>query len=606
LAKKGKNEVKVQKKVKRPIEITLVENKNFVLIMAGVFLGFVFLFTTFKIADDDFFWHLATGRYIVQNGTVPGTDVFGEITRGVRWIPFEWGWDVFTYLMYQAGGFNLILVFRSAAFVFIFWLLFRLLNKFQVNSVISLIVLFALIIAMMDRLTPRPHLVSYVFFIVLINILVCSKYLDREKYFKYLYFLPLIFFIWGNFHPGVLAGGLILFIFTVSEILIYFFPEKLSNVEIPALTKNRLTSLVLISAASALILLLNPHGIQTYIYTYEHTNMKMLEYIKEWKSPFDPEVGYGFINLLFKIFLFGGVLILFYAYRKKDLFMALMYAGFVVYAVRAIRFMIDYEIIIAFFFIIAINYFVNVLLQKRSLNKILSFILYNNIVKIVLILLLGLIMLNIPNGSFDLKFMRYYRIFGYGVDDAYMPVRLLDFMKENNISGKAYNYYESGGILVWSLPGQKNFIDNRNLNDDIYFEYRSIMTKSAGYEEKFNKYGFDFVLYVDPDLIRRPQTLESNIISYISDNPEWKLVYWDDRSFLFLKNEPQYAGIIKRYEYKVLNLYEYIAKQQEFITKVKAYPEAALNELNRKSASEPDGVVYQNMKMQISNILNRK
>jgi hypothetical protein len=593
-----------QKPSKKTISIFQDEHKYFVFIVMGVFLVFVFLFTTFKIADDDFFWHLATGRYIVENGVIPGTDVFGELTQNVKWIPFEWGWDVFSYLLYQIGGFNLILIFRSIALVFIFWFIFRLLNKFRVNSIVSLIVLASLIVAMMDRLTPRPHVITYLFFIVLINILVSAKYLERNKYYKYLFFLPLIFLIWGNFHPGVLAGGLILFIFTVSETLVYLFPDKLTSSGITALNKDQLIKLWVISIASALVLLINPHGIQTYIYTYGHTNMKMLEYIKEWRSPFDPEVGYSFINLLFKIFLFGGFLILIYAYIRKDIFVAIIYIGFVLYSIRAIRFMIDYEIIIAFFLALSLDYFINLLKQKNSFNKFISFVLYNNIVKIAVVLGMIFVMYNIPDGSLYVKIMRYYRIFGLGVDNAYMPVQLMDFVKENNISGKAYNYFESGGILVWSIPGQKNFIDSRNLNDDIYFEYRSIMTKGAGFADKIEKYGFDFIIYVDPDLIRRPQTLQSNIISYFSDNPNWKLVYWDDRSFLFLKNEERYAELIKKYEYKILNLYDYVGNQQLFNSRVKSNPELAKYELERKFYSEPNGAIYQNMKNQITKILN--
>src|ERR1043166_3539376 len=63
-----------------------------------IFAVFVFIFTTYKISgDDDFFWHLATGRYIVENHSVPDTDIFGFVSAGNEWIPFEWGWDVLTY-----------------------------------------------------------------------------------------------------------------------------------------------------------------------------------------------------------------------------------------------------------------------------------------------------------------------------------------------------------------------------------------------------------------------------------------------------------------------------------------------------------------------------
>lgn len=605
MAKQKSTDNKSVSKQTKKTKIVTTENNYFVFSLMGVFLVFVFLATTFKIADDDFFWHLATGRYIVENGVVPGTDVFGETTQNVTWIPFEWGWDVVSFLLYKLNGYNMILVFRSLMFVLMFGIYYGLFKKFNINSVLSFIFLFALIIGMLDRLTPRPHLISYVFFVLLLYILVSFKYLNREKYFRYVYFLPLIFFVWGNFHPGVLAGGLILFIFTVSELLVNFFPKSLATAAVPALTKQQIIRLFIISVLSAAVLLINPHGLQTYIYSYEHTNMKMLEYIKEWRSPFDPETGYGFINLFFKIFLFSGALILIYAFKKKDIFFALMYIGFVIYSVRAIRFMIDYEIVICFFLLFTVNYYLDLLKQKKAFEKVLSFIFYNNGVKIILVLFTLFVIYNLPDGSAYLK-IRYYRQFGYGIDKNYMPVQLIDFMKDNKITGKAYNYFESGGILVWSIPGQKNFIDSRNLNDDIYFEYRSIMNKNAGYAEKFDKYGFDFVLYVDPDLIRRPQTLQTNIVSFVSDNPGWKLVYWDDRSFLFLKNEEKYSQIINKYEYKILNLYDYVSNQQVFYSKVKSNTELAKSELERKSVTEPNGVIYENMKMQVNKILGSK
>jgi hypothetical protein len=112
--------------------------------------------------DDDLFWHLATGRYIVENKVVPDKDVFGHITSGTEWIPFEWGWDLLTYGLYNIGGYNAILLFRSLAFCFIFLLLYLLLRKFRVNSFLSVFALFVLLVAIMDRFSPRPHIL-YIF-----------------------------------------------------------------------------------------------------------------------------------------------------------------------------------------------------------------------------------------------------------------------------------------------------------------------------------------------------------------------------------------------------------------------------------------------------------
>ena len=112
-------------------QTVLSENKYYVWGLFAVFAVLVFLASSFKITgDDDFFWHLATGRYIVEHKVVPDTDVFGFATQGAEWIPFEWGWDVLTYGLYNIAGYNTILVFRSLAFVFIFFMYFLLFRKF--------------------------------------------------------------------------------------------------------------------------------------------------------------------------------------------------------------------------------------------------------------------------------------------------------------------------------------------------------------------------------------------------------------------------------------------------------------------------------------------
>ena len=96
-----------------------------------LFSIFIILLTTFKITgDDDVFWHLATGRYIVENHHVPSADIFGYVTNGQQWMPFEWGWDVLTYGIYNLGGYTALSVFRTLIFLLIFYIIFHT-EKFE-------------------------------------------------------------------------------------------------------------------------------------------------------------------------------------------------------------------------------------------------------------------------------------------------------------------------------------------------------------------------------------------------------------------------------------------------------------------------------------------
>ena len=157
----AKNKVKSTNQ-KQPAAVS--ENVYVSFGLLGILLVLVFLASSYKISgDDDLFWHLATGRYVVENKVVPDKDVFGHVTSGQEWIPFEWGWDVLSYGLYNIGGYDAILVFRSLAFCFIFFLMYMLLRKFKVNSFLSIAMLMMLLTAIMDRLSPRPHIITYIF-----------------------------------------------------------------------------------------------------------------------------------------------------------------------------------------------------------------------------------------------------------------------------------------------------------------------------------------------------------------------------------------------------------------------------------------------------------
>ncbi len=589
-----RNKLKIDKQLRIP------EDQYF---LWGVFLSFiicVFFIVSYKITfDDDFFWHLSVGRFIVENKYVPDKDVFGFVTSGIDWIPFEWGWDVLSYSLYNIGGYNAILVLRSLIFCLIFLLYFHILKRLKVNSVISLILLFTLMFAMMDRFSPRPHIMSYLFIVLLLYIYLPFKYIDREKNIKKLYFLPLLFLFWGNMHMGVIAGGLLLFVLVISEIFIYCFPSKLSSPDIKPLSNEHLIKFSIISVLCALMLLVNPHTYNTYLYTYSHLQMNMMNSIAEWQNPFTGKVDNNFILILYKIFLYSGIIILIYAFIKKDFTAALVCIAFAIHSVRALRFTVDYEVTVIPFLIISINYFSNIAGYKW---KIYNRVLNGNEFKVLLILLFANTAFYAQNSKLY-DFLNYYRVSGWGINENYVPVKVFDFIKKSNITGNPFNQYEVGGSLIWNLPEQKNFIDSRALSDEIFDEYNSIFYKYPGFEMKLKKHGFDYAIYYNPELINDPNLLTKNIVSYFAQNSEWKLVFWDDKSMLFVKDIPKFANVIENYEYKVIKPFSALFNKAEFESNVRANPQTVKDELKRKSETEPKGYLFQTLNYTVYKLL---
>jgi len=224
-------------------------------------------------------------------------------------------------------------------------------------------------------------------------------------------------------------------------------------------------------------------------------------------------------------------------------------------------------------------------------------------VKVLLTAAAVIVTLMIPSGQLY-QAMRYYRVFGFGINDEFLPLQLVEFMKQNNIRGTPFNHFGTGGLLVWNFPGEKNFIDSRNLNDEIFYEYNGILNMRAGFERKLESRNVDYVIYLDPDLVRRPNDLKQVIVSYLSLHPEeWKLVFWDDKSFLFLKNIPKFSEAINRFEYKVLNPYTALFQPNDFESRVLSQPDRAREEFNRKLKEEPNGILINGIGKTVNKLL---
>jgi hypothetical protein len=76
------------------------------------------------IRSYDFFWHLATGRWIAEHHALPVTDPFTVGSDPVRWINDEWLFDVVLHGLHTAAGPETLSLIRAlflgALFAFVF------------------------------------------------------------------------------------------------------------------------------------------------------------------------------------------------------------------------------------------------------------------------------------------------------------------------------------------------------------------------------------------------------------------------------------------------------------------------------------------------------
>ncbi|NOS84299.1 MAG: hypothetical protein HOP31_04075 [Ignavibacteria bacterium] len=561
-------------------------------VLTGLLIVLVGILATSKLfIDDDVFWHLATGRYIAGSGfSIPAYDLFGFVTAGTYWIPFEWGWDVLTYYLYNMGDYLMLSILRFILVLGIFAFLY--LSAKRAKLPISIYAILAVILAfgMLVRFSVRPHLVTYAFLMLLLFLLY--SFYHYKKNIKILYILPVIFLIWANMHMGVLLGAGIFFLFVITISANYYF-AKGKNHEYN-FSSSDLKTLLIIFLLSITALLLNPHFVQTYQYAISHSQMDSLDDIQEWKSPFDAKFASFYYIKIYYFYLLLALPVLYYSFRKKDLFTALLAVSMAVYSTQSLRFIYDYMIVLTIPAVISLGWLVN--LNIRNLAGRLLGSVYLNI---ALIIITAYLVVNTYNNSiYKEQLGNRFRETGTGINEDFYPVQLAEFMKKEKITelgSNPFNNLRMGGFFIWNFPGKRNFIDSRNLNNEIMSEFKSIDQRHAGFEDKLDKYGIDFVMYSLPYLTTSAGDIEKNLIAYLSKSENWKLIYWDDKSFLFVRNIEKFREVISRNEYKYINPSNYIFRRSIITDALKNDKQRAVAELQRKRAEEPAGRLVNDM-----------
>ena len=73
--------------------------------MTGLLLlGIALYMVCFRVLCDDHWWHMLTGRLVLETGRVPAADPFSFTFQGAPWTNWEWLAGVVMDLAWSAGG----------------------------------------------------------------------------------------------------------------------------------------------------------------------------------------------------------------------------------------------------------------------------------------------------------------------------------------------------------------------------------------------------------------------------------------------------------------------------------------------------------------------
>ena len=173
--------------------------------LIGVFLLGVILAIggTRLFGDSDPATHVATGRWILENGRVPHADPFSATHRG-PWYAHEWLADVLFARVHEATGWGGLVALSALLIAAAHVLLFRHLVRRGDDVLLAFVATVLAAAASSSHWLARPHLIGALLLVLWVRVLdgVGRCLLPPAT----LAVLPPLALLWANIHGGFLVG----------------------------------------------------------------------------------------------------------------------------------------------------------------------------------------------------------------------------------------------------------------------------------------------------------------------------------------------------------------------------------------------------------------
>lgn len=486
-----------------------------VLALVILFIFYITLFVRpLDITSGDLGRHLTNGKIIVHSlmahesvWPILHTNFYSYTEPNFPFMNHHWATGVMFYLLFTVSGWaglQLFFTFISIVTIGIFMYMGTKLTNFWLSFGTT----FFLLPLITERRMIRPELISYLFLGLVLTIL--WQYVEHKKS-KFLWFAPLIFLLWVNFHIYFIFGFAVLGIFGIDSLVRRNWVE----VKILALT----------GLASILAALVNPFGYKVLLYPFTILNnfgyavVETLPLVKALSGTVDPNVGFVFkIGFVLFWLLFGAVLIK--EPKRFDLKIFLLGLIFSGLAWQMLRNLAMFGLIFSVILTVILKDFWQLYDFKNKFNftssKILGFL------GVVVIIMVAIVI--------NVQELKFYKNIGFTPDPVHS--RAAEFLKANHFSGNWLNDFSSGSYLLFYLyPEFKPYVDQRPEaypGDFFVKQYTPLFRDEIAWHAAETKYDWQVIFLTKG---KHPDSF----VSRRKNDPHWKLVFEDEKYLIFAR-----------------------------------------------------------------------
>jgi hypothetical protein len=474
-------------------------------LLAALLTFWSFGFTT--MLGSDLWWHLASGRWIWQTGTLNFRDPWSFTFQGKPWMSHEWLSDLLYFAWWRVWSMESLVWWKWSVLTGAFTMLFLVLRRLSQSSLAAFLSALLAIAVGAPFFDVRPQLYSLLGFAVVLRLALLPS--------RVRWLLPLVFFVWVNLHGG--------FFFGLLALTTIFALARLTG----ETDRNALP----LWLGCLVACLLNPGGPDAYVFPLHYALKSHSPYLRvgEWRPPWEsgsieswlywPTLGVFGLSAVAAFLL--------RLHRKQPrLVLTTLALGVLTMAMslKSRRFIplfgISQSLLLVMVLAVGLRAFAHRVLRKwpRLATPVVSLWLAP-----ILALAFGIWRLAPYPLSKDAFF--------YLTSQDNFPVEAMNVAAANHVSGKVFAFYEWGGYVDLRTNGRmKVFIDGRAdtvFDDDTYRRYTRVLGLAKGWENIVDDSGADYVLW--------PRHHHKQIEGLLRSH-NWHVLYMDREAALLIRD----------------------------------------------------------------------
>jgi hypothetical protein len=395
------------------------------------------------ILTPDLWWHLASGRWILENATVPQTDVLTYTESEHEWINLQWLTDVVLVSVWRRAGPDALVLLKAALVMLQMLLVLGAARAAGAGAGAAGAATALGVLALAERTLVRPEIVSGVCLATTLFVLLRW----RRRGGRTVWALPFLCALWANGHSLAFLGPLMILWWAALEFAGRHGAERQR-------AGGEWRVLLGVGLVSAVALLLNPYGFAVWrfpVTLFQRISgdvqafTRILEFAPPWQDAADPALRFFWVLLAATA---GSFFLSRPAARAARLLAVLPFLALALLARRNIP----------LFVIVAVPFLAANL--SDGARRFVTSRRATTVLRAAPIAVALLLTVAVLAGASPVLF-GLWRDRGLGVEPGLFPGKCVETLRETGERGRVFHAMDFGGYLAWADPSQRTFIDGR-------------------------------------------------------------------------------------------------------------------------------------------------